>query len=55
MQYNKNNKDLCLKKNGTKPQNIYQFISETYSEKTCKLLNNEIYYILKNKKLWHFV
>jgi hypothetical protein len=51
-QYNKNNKDLCFKKNGKKTQNIFQFMSKNVSH--WELMNYKIYYILKNKKIMAF-
>ena len=54
MQYNENNKDLCLKKNEKKTQNIFQFITESYNENFWKLFDYKIYYILKNKKIMAF-
>ena len=53
-QYNKNNKDLCLKKNGTKPQNIFQFIPREYIKKFWKDMNYNIYYISEKKKIIAF-
>ena len=52
IQYDKNNKDLCLKKNGIKTQNIYQFIDRNYN--FFKNFNYMIYYILKNNKIMAF-
>ena len=48
VQYKKNSKDLCLKKNGTKTQNILTYLFER------KLENINIYYILLYMCIWDY-
>jgi hypothetical protein len=48
VQYKKNSKDLCLKKNGTKTQNILTYLFER------KLENINIYYISERKNIIAF-